>query len=90
MKILVKDTKPDRNWSVNDFYYTEVIINLNFERFKHIQGGEVPLSKTLDKKYEGMTTTANFVGLSIIDGYPKFEINTVVMDRELKIEEILL
>jgi hypothetical protein len=93
MKVVVKDTKPDRKWSGDDFYYTEVIINLNFERFKPMQileFGTTLLGPALDVKYEGISTTANFVGLSRIDGYPMFEINTVTMDRELKIEQILL
>lgn len=101
MKVVVKDTKPDRNWTSDDFYYTEVIIKLNFERFKCVYNnlqktmqilefGTTLLGPALDVKYEGIATTANFVGLSRIDGYPMFEINTVAMDRELKIEQILL
>lgn len=68
--------------------HKDQIIELYFSELKVIDSVEFGMVFNFDK-YEGKSVWGKYLGLSRIDGFPMFQIDTTQLDREEKISEIL-
>jgi hypothetical protein len=82
MKFIVKSERLE---------HKDQIIELDFSELKVID--TVVFTKDFilqsSDKYEGKSVWSKYLGLSRIDGFPMFQIDTTQLDREEKISEIL-
>jgi hypothetical protein len=82
MKFIVKSERLE---------HKDQIIELDFSELKVID--TVVFTKDFilqsSDKYEGKSVYGKYLGLSRIDGFPMFQIDTTQLDREEKISEIL-
>jgi len=73
--------------------HKDQIIELDFSELKVIDRFVGPVTKDFilqsSDKYEGKSVYGKYLGLSRIDGFPMFQIDTTQLDREEKISEIL-
>ena len=84
MKFIVKSERLE---------HKDQIIELDFSELKVIDRFVGPVTKDfvlqISDKYEGKSVYGKYLGLSRIDGFSMFQIDTTQLDREEKISEIL-
>lgn len=84
MKFTIKSEKLEHKDQIIELDFSEmrIISDLNFDPYPN-----KPDSNAY--KYEGKSVWGKYLGPSRIDGFPLFEIDTLQLDREEKIDEIL-
>jgi hypothetical protein len=103
MKFIVKSERLEHKDQIIELDFSELKVidtAAEAEIIIHLAPGVSP-DRTLDvvftkdfilqssDKYEGKSVYGKYLGLSRIDGFPMFQIDTFQLDREEKISEIL-
>lgn len=78
MKFMIKSDKLEHKDQIIelDFSEIEIMTDLNLDRYSFY-------------KYEGKLASGKYIGPSRIDGFPIFQIDTIQLDREEKISQVL-
>lgn len=84
MKFVIKSEKLEHKDQIVDLDFSEIkiISDLNFHPYTNKPDNDA-------YKYEGKSVLGKYIGPSRIDGFPIFEIDTIQLDREEKISQVL-